>query len=125
MEEQPLLNRLLASCCQTFSRTFRRSTKNQLGLQRPIQRNIECLGGFLIGQWVVVLQVAAQSFSFQGRPQLVLVHSSRVLGPLREFVGVDGVFGLQSLDGLGVFVEKDLFWKKRQKREVVSKMCIY
>jgi len=44
-----------------------------------------------------------------------------VLGPLRELVGVDGVFGLQSLDGLGVFVEKDLFWEKNKRERWLVK----
>lgn len=90
---------------QLFPRALLKTTKHQLRLQRPLQGNVPGLGGFLVGQRAVVLQVGAEAFGFERGPGGELVHGGRVLGPVGELVGVLGELGLQGLDGGGVFVE--------------------
>lgn len=55
-----------------------------------------------------MLEVCSKTFCFKSGPEVKLVHGGGVFGPLREVFGVDGVGGLELLDGLGVFVEEDL-----------------
>lgn len=108
MHKQPATNRLLRPLRQLLPSALLQASKDQLRLERPLERDAPDLAGLLLGERVVVLQVGAEPFGFQRRPRGVLVHGARVLRPVRELVGVHGEFRLQVLDGLGVFVEEDL-----------------
>lgn len=108
MKEHPLLDRLEALRLQAFASAVLDTTKHQLRLQTPLQRDIPDLARLLIRQRVVMLEIGAETFALQGGPENVLMHGRGVFGPGRELVSVRGEFGLQLLDGFGVFVEENL-----------------
>lgn len=106
MNDQPLPNlSRLTPWLQAFPRTFCQPAKHQLSLQAPLKRNVPLRRGLLVGQGVVVLQVAAEAFGLESCPHHVLVHGRGVLGPWREPVSVLWECGLELLDGFGGFVE--------------------
>ena len=111
MNKQPLLHRNLILRLQRLARTLLHPTKHQLRLQTPLQRDLPLRTGLLVRQRVIMLQVTAEPFRFQRRPQHVLVHCRRVFGPDGEFVRVGREVGLQGFDGFRVFVEEDLYIK--------------
>ena len=71
-------------------------------------RNVPLSGRPLVRERVVVLQVGAEPFRLEGCPQVVLVHSRRVLRPLWELVRVLRELGLKLLNRLWVLVEQNL-----------------
>jgi hypothetical protein len=99
---------LLIPSRQLLPGTLLQATKDELRLERPLQRNVPDLAGLLVRERVVVLQVGAEAFGFESGPGGVLVHGGRVLAPVGELVGVLRELGLQGLDRRGVLVEEDL-----------------
>lgn len=108
MPLHPLLHRLLIFLLQALSCTIRWLSKHQLCHMTPLKRNTKLLRDLLIRQWVIMLQIRSQPLSFQRNPESVLVHGASVVGPLREFIGVEWEFRLEAFDDFAVFVEEDL-----------------
>lgn len=105
-----LKGKCLRPWLQLLPRTIRDVAKHELSLELPLLRNAECLGGLLVGNGVVMLEVCSETLSLKGSPEVILVHGGCVLGPLGEVLRIDGVGGLQLLDGLGVLVEEYLHY---------------
>ena len=61
-----------------------------------------------INQWRVMLQVCAQSLSFQSNPNGILSHGITLSSPDWEFVCVGSECRLHSGDNLSIFEEKNL-----------------
>lgn len=109
MNKQPSTSNVLVRLLrQLLPRTLFKTTKDELRLERPLERDVPGLAGLLVGQRAVVLQVGAEAFGFEGGPGGELVHGGGVLGPVGELVGVLGELALEGFDGGGVFVEEDL-----------------
>ena len=105
MNKQPnILNRLKLLLTRFPSLT----PKDQLGTKLPVKRNIPSLLDLAINNRIVVLEVCAKAFGFEGDPEGELMHGGGVLGPVGEVVGVEGEGFLEGLDGFGVFEEEDL-----------------
>jgi len=45
-----------------------RSSENQLSVQLPLLRNVPCSSNFLVDKWVIMLEVCAKTFEFEGSP---------------------------------------------------------
>jgi hypothetical protein len=84
------------------------STKHQLGPELPLVRDAPVLGGLLVDDGVVVLEVRAETLGLERDPQGVLVHGVGMLGPVAEVVCVGGERLAQLLDGLRRLVAEDL-----------------
>ena len=109
MHKQPTTSNVLDGLGrQLLPGALLKTTEDELRLERPLQGDVPDLAGLLVGQGVVVLQVGAEAFGFEGGPGGELVHGGGVLAPVGELVGVLGELGLEGLDGGGVFVEEDL-----------------
>jgi hypothetical protein len=120
-KQPPARNRLARLVRQLLPRALLQAAENELGFQLPVRRDVPDLGGLLVGQRVVVLEVSAQAFGFERRPGGELVHGGRVFGPLGELVGVGGDFGLQGLDCSVGFVEEDLLRGERESVDLLGK----
>lgn len=83
-------------------------TNNELCLELPALGDLPLSCDLLVDQWVVVLEVCAETLSLEGGPDGELMHAARLGGPLWEAVGVDGEFVLEFLCDFAVDVEKDL-----------------
>lgn len=120
VDKQPTTSNVLVGLSrQLLPSTLLETTKDELRLERPLQGNVPDLAGLLIGKGVVVLQVGAEAFGFEGGPGGELVHGGGVLRPVWELVGVLGELGLEVLDGGGVLVEEDL------RGEVLARWCLW
>ena len=109
MHEQPTTSNVLDRLGrQLLPGALLKTTEDELRLERPLQGDVPNFAGLLVGQGVVVLQVGAEAFGFEGSPGGELVHGGGVLRPVGELVGVLGELGLEVLDGGGVLVEEDL-----------------
>jgi hypothetical protein len=109
VNKQPTTSNVLVRLLrQLLPSALLKTAKDELRLERPLERDVPGLAGLLVGKRVVVLQVGAEAFGFEGGPGGELVHGGRVLGPVGELVGVLGELGLEGLDGGGVLVEEDL-----------------
>ena len=109
MNKQPTTSNVLVGLSrQLLPSTLLETTEDELRLER-LQGDVPDLAGLLVGQGVVVLQVGAEAFGFEGGPGGELVHGRGVLRPVGELVGVLGELGLEVLDGGGVLVEEDLW----------------
>lgn len=107
VNEQPLAKSLLELL---LARLASAATKDQLGPELPLERDAPVLSSLLINDGVVVLQVCAEALSLERNPQRVLVHGVGVLGPVTEVVGVERERLAQVVDGLGGFIEEDLWY---------------
>lgn len=106
VNEEPLAKGLLELL---LARLATAATEDQLGPELPLEGNAPVLSSLLVNDGVVVLQVSAEALSLERNPQRVLVHSVGVLGPVAEVVGVKRECLAEVLDGLGGFVEEDLW----------------
>lgn len=100
----------------------RLATKDQLGSELPVGRDTPLGGDALVDQWVVVLEVGAQTLGLESGPDGELQHGVRVGGPGGEAVGVDGELLLHLVDDLLVFVEEDLHGKELRPRELAIEL---
>lgn len=104
MHKQALLNRLKL----LLARLASTATKNQLGAQLPLKRDLPVLLRLAIDDRVVVLQGGAEAGGLERGPQGELMHGGGVLAPDGEVGGVEGEGLLQGLDGLRVLEEESL-----------------
>ena len=79
MDEQSLLKRLLLFRLQALPSTICYATKHKLRLQRPLHRDVPLRGRLLVGQRVIVLEIAAEALGLESDPHGVLVHGGGVL----------------------------------------------
>jgi hypothetical protein len=65
------------------------ATKDQLASKLPLERDAPVLGGLLVDDRVVVLEVGTKTLGLQGDPKSILVHGVCVFTPVTEVMGVE------------------------------------
>lgn len=105
VDPKPLAKSLLELLLARLAST---STKDQLGPELVLKRDLPVLSGLLVDDGVVMLEVGAEAFSLEGNPEGVLVHGVGVLRPVAEVVCVEREGFAEVLNRLGVFVKEDL-----------------
>ena len=80
VDKQPTASNVLVGLSrQLLPGALLKTTEDELRLERPLQGDVPDLAGLLVGQGVVVLQVGAEAFGFEGGPGGELVHGGSVL----------------------------------------------
>lgn len=87
MHKQPRSMRGLVLLLTSLTST---TAKDELGPEFPVERDLPVLCGLGVDDGVVVLEVGAEAFGFEGDPEGVLVHGVCLLGPVAEVVGIGG-----------------------------------
>lgn len=94
MHEQPRTMCRLALLLAGFAGA---AAKDELGAEFPVDGDFPVLCGLGVDDGVVVLEVCAEAFGFEGDPEGVLVHGVCLIGPVAKVVGIDGCFGVSVL----------------------------
>lgn len=73
-----------------LTRSAGATAKDELSAEFPVEGDFPVLCGLGVDDGVVVLEVCAEAFCFEGDPEGELVHGVCLLGPVAEVVGVGG-----------------------------------